>query len=114
MDFDESPEDVAFRAEALAWLKDNAALRGPATANAAADDPAHVARCKAWQAALADSGWAAIAWPAEYGGRGGTGRQQSLFNEEQSKFDVSTGLFAVGMGMAGPTLIAHGTEQQKN
>ncbi|MEY2468633.1 MAG: hypothetical protein QOF21_1331 [Actinomycetota bacterium] len=114
MDFDESPEDIAFRAEALAWLKEHATLRGPVTANAAADDPAHVARCKAWQATLADGGWAAIAWPAEYGGRGGTGRQQSLFNEAQSKFDVSTGLFAVGMGMAGPTLIAHGTEDQKN
>ena len=113
MDFDESPEDIAFRAEARAWLKDNAPLRGPATAKAAADDPAHVARCKQWQATLADAGWAAIAWPAEYGGRGGSGREQSLFNEEQSAFDVSTGLFAVGMGMAGPTLIAHGTPEQK-
>ncbi|MBA2607324.1 MAG: acyl-CoA dehydrogenase family protein [Actinobacteria bacterium] len=114
MDFDESPEDAAFRGEALAWLAENASRRGPVTANAVADDPAHVARCKKWQATLADAGWAAIAWPAAYGGRGATSRHQSLFNEEQSKFDVSTGVFAVGLGMAGPTLIAHGTEEQKD
>ncbi|MEY2397987.1 MAG: hypothetical protein QOJ00_1161 [Actinomycetota bacterium] len=114
MDFDESPEDVAFRAEALAWLEANAPRRGAATASAAADDPEHVARCKQWQATLAASGWAAIAWPAEYGGRGGTSRQQSLFNEEQQKFEVSTGVFAVGLGMAGPTLIAQGSPDQKD
>src|SRR4051794_26251328 len=113
MDFDESPEDVAFRAEALAWLRDNATPAGPATARRAADDPAHVQACKDWQRTLADAGWAAIAWPKEYGGRGGTSRQQSLFSQEQAKFAVSTGVFAVGLGMAGPTLIAHATPEQK-
>ena len=113
MDFDESPEDVAFRGEALAWLKENAEPAGPATVRRAADDPEHVRACKDWQRTLADAGWAAIAWPKEYGGRGGTSREQSLFNQEQAKFAVSTGVFAVGMGMAGPTLIAHGTDEQK-
>ena len=62
---------------------------------------------------LYDGGWAGITWPKEYGGRGGTGIQQAIFNEEQSQFDVATGAFAIGIGMVAPTLIVHGTEEQK-
>ena len=47
------------------------------------------------------------------GGRGGKGWQQRIFNEEQAKFDVAVGAFAVGIGMAGPTIIACGTDEQQ-
>jgi alkylation response protein AidB-like acyl-CoA dehydrogenase len=120
VDFDDTPEEAVFRAEARAWLTQHAPAKGTAIAgqrdrhNADPDaDKRHVVACKEWQLALYEGGWAGITWPKEFGGRGGTALQQSIFNQEQSKFDVSTGLFAVGIGMVGPTLIAWGTEEQK-
>jgi alkylation response protein AidB-like acyl-CoA dehydrogenase len=120
VDFDDTPDEAAFRAEARAFLAAHASLR---TADDASrllrhdPDPAaaaeHVARCKAWQRTLFDGGWAGITWPAAFGGRGGTGTQQAIFDQEQAAFDVSVGVFAVGIGMVGPTLIAHGTDGQK-
>src|SRR3954469_25207531 len=105
MDFGETPEDAAFRAECRAWLEANAELRtGNRTLGALTDaDPEaerrHVEASKAWQAVLADAGWAAISWPAEYGGRGGRPRQQGIFNEEVSRFDVPSSVFVQGIGM---------------
>jgi alkylation response protein AidB-like acyl-CoA dehydrogenase len=86
---------------------------GAARARAAGGDE-WVQRCKDWQRALYDGGWAGITWPKEYGGRGGTSLEQSIFAQEQARFGVSIGVFAVGIGMVGPTLIAHGTEAQKS
>ena len=118
MDFDDSPDEAAFRAEARAWLERHAT---PKTDNdglsrflRGVDEHAHVERCKAWQRTLYDGGWAGVTWPKEYGGRGGTPIQGAIFNQEQAKFDVGIGVFAVGIGMVGPTLIAHGTDSQKH
>ena len=122
MDFDETPEEAAFRAEVRAFLDDHAELRrkGEATSpyqqgGRVSDDAEldHVEACRRWQRTLHDNGWAGITWPKEYGGRGGTGVQQGIFNREQARYAVPTGVFAVGIGMVGPTLIAHGTEDQK-
>jgi alkylation response protein AidB-like acyl-CoA dehydrogenase len=114
MYFDDSPEDAAFRAEVRAWLADHAEpLRGSGTWSRNVEHPDFVENCRKWQATLADGGWGAITWPVEYGGRGGSGWQQTIFNQEAARFDVSAGAFAVGIGMVGPTLIAHGTAEQK-
>jgi alkylation response protein AidB-like acyl-CoA dehydrogenase len=122
MDFDDSPEEAAFRREARAWLEANARPRtGDADFSrhyhtAVVDDEAeaaHVRRCKQWQRTLYDGGWAGITWPKEYGGRGAAPIEAVIFNQEQARFDVSTGVFSVGIGMAGPTIIAHGTDAQK-
>jgi alkylation response protein AidB-like acyl-CoA dehydrogenase len=114
---------AAFRARARAFLEAHARPR-----RAGADDFArfrflgdpspeadaeHVRRCKEWQRTLFDGGWAGIAWPKEYGGRGGTPAEARVLAQEQARFDVEAGAFAVGIGMVGPTLIAHGTEEQK-
>jgi alkylation response protein AidB-like acyl-CoA dehydrogenase len=115
MDFDDTPEEAAFRAEARAWLEANAA-RLPEEGRGqfpAPGEPGYVEGCKEWQRVLYDGGWAGITWPKEYGGRGGTAVEQSIFSHEQAQFDVATGAFAVGIGMVGPTLIVHGTECQK-
>src|SRR5262249_13169207 len=77
-------------------------------------DAAHVRACKEWQRTLFAAGWAGITWPKEWGGRGGAGWQQRIFNEEQSRFNVAHGVFAVGIGMAGPTIIAWGTPEQQH
>src|SRR5262249_57102679 len=72
-------------------------------------DAVHVRACKEWQRTLFDGGWAGIAWPKEYGGQGGTPAEARAFAQEQARFDVETGAFAVGIGVGGPTPITHGT-----
>jgi alkylation response protein AidB-like acyl-CoA dehydrogenase len=119
---DDTPEEAAFRAEARAWLEAHAELRrgdedwtlyhfsGDPSPEAAA---AHLRRCREWQRTLYEGGWAGITWPKEYGGRGGTPAQARIFAQEEARFDVWAGTFAVGIGMVGPTLMAHGSEAQK-
>jgi alkylation response protein AidB-like acyl-CoA dehydrogenase len=118
----ESPDD-AFRKRARAFLEEHARPRRAGDDDFARfrflGDPSpeadaeHVRRCKEWQRTLFDGGWAGIAWPREYGGLGGTPAQARMFAREQARFDVEAGAFAVGIGMVGPTLIAHGSEAQK-
>ena len=116
MDFDESPEEAAFRAEARGWLEaaaDSEPARSLAT-GIARGDAQWVARAKPWQAHLADHGWAGITWPTDAGGRGGTASEQAIFTEESAKLGLSVNAFAVGIAMAGPTIIAHGTAEQRH
>jgi alkylation response protein AidB-like acyl-CoA dehydrogenase len=119
MDFGDSPDDAAFRAVCRAWLDDHAERRtaertlGVLTDADPESERRSIEAAKAWQSVLADEGWAGIAWPAEHGGRGGTPRQHALFAEEQADYDVPTSVFSQGIGMAGPTIIAHGTQAQQ-
>jgi alkylation response protein AidB-like acyl-CoA dehydrogenase len=120
VDFDDTPEEAIFRSEVRRWLDEHAPRRpaggmatGRGMALSEAAEREHVTRCKGWQRTLYDGGWAGITWPKEFGGRGGRPMQQVIFNQEQAHYDVSSGAFAVAIGMVGPTLIAHGTDQQK-
>jgi alkylation response protein AidB-like acyl-CoA dehydrogenase len=115
VDVDESPEEAAFRAEARAWLEaavETDAARG-IRGQAGSLDTDWVQRAKLWQAHLADHGWAGIAWPRDCGGRGGTPAQAVIFAEESARLGLVANAFAVGISMAGPTIIAHGTEEQR-
>jgi alkylation response protein AidB-like acyl-CoA dehydrogenase len=115
MDFDESAEDAAFRAEVRAWFARPEVGREVASFNGLTPDAdlAWIAVAKVWQQFLADQGWACITWPAEYGGRGGTPAQAAIFAEESARVGAFGATFAVGISMAGPTIIAHGTDEQK-
>src|SRR5829696_5027833 len=120
VDFEDRPEEAAFRREARTFLEQHAPLKqdraGPPPMGHDANSPEeaeHVRRSQAWQATLYDNGWAGITWPTRYGGRAGTIVQQMIFNQELARFDVSAGVFAQGIGMSGPTLIAHGTDEQR-
>jgi acyl-CoA dehydrogenase len=115
VDFDESPEEVAFRAEARAWLQ-QAADTEPARlvlSSGGRNDEEWVAKAKPWQAYLADHGWAGITWPKDCGGRGGTPSEQAIFTEEAARLGLAVNAFAIGIAMAGPTIIAHGTDAQR-
>ncbi len=120
MDFDDTPEEAAFRREANDWLaahakpkRDEAELSGMSAISAEAELQ-HVRESKAWQHVLYDNGWAGITWPKEFGGRGGTSIQSMIFAQEMAKFDVPSSVFAQAIGMAGPTLIQHGTPAQRS
>ena len=98
MDFDDSREEAAFRAEAREWLRAHApAFAGEGTtvdtASLTVEDQdeherAELARAVAWQHELCEHGWAGITWPKEYGGRGGTSLQHTIFAEEMATFDL--------------------------
>jgi alkylation response protein AidB-like acyl-CoA dehydrogenase len=66
-----------------------------------------------WQKTLNEHGWAAITWPREYGGRGLGPLQQIVWNQELTRVGLGDSLFLPAIGLAGPTIIAHGTDEQK-
>ena len=107
MDFQDTPQEAAFREEARTWLKQNV----PTEAELQGLDM--IAQNKLWQKRKYDAGWACLRWPKEYGGRGVSAIEQVIFNQEESKFRVPQGVFAIGQGMAAPTLMAYATDDQK-
>jgi alkylation response protein AidB-like acyl-CoA dehydrogenase len=119
VDFDDTPEEAAFRAEARAWLEANAIPRGSPEDFSAGnfsgqiDAAEYIKRCRWWQGQLHEGGWAGISWPKAFGGRGGKPIEEAIFAEEQAKWGVSAGVFAVALGMVGPTLMQHGTRAQQ-
>jgi alkylation response protein AidB-like acyl-CoA dehydrogenase len=114
---EDTREEAAYRAEIRSWFEANAELRSDEPAGPLDHSPEAEAvaweKMMAWQRKKYDGGWAAITWPTEYGGRGGTPIESMIFNEEQSKFDVPIGFIAASLGMIGPALMRFGTEDQK-
>ena len=74
---------------------------------------AAVVDARAFQRALYDAGYAGLSWPERYGGRGLTPRHEYIFDQEAGRYELPSGVFSIGLGMCGPTLLAHGTEEQK-
>jgi alkylation response protein AidB-like acyl-CoA dehydrogenase len=113
MDFRDSPSEAAFRAEATAFLAEHAprGFRSYTTEGADMEEVFH--EHVAWQKTLAAHGWGALTWPKPFGGRGLGPIEQIVWNEELTKRGAAHSMLAVGIGMAGPTLIAHGSEAQK-
>ncbi len=116
MDFNDTPDEAAFRAAARAWLDANAERLQPGERAPGLEmraDPAAIQRARAWQARKADAGWACITWPRAYGGRGSTTIQSVIWKQEESCFRTPPDIFAIGQGMLGPTIMVHGTEEQQ-
>jgi acyl-CoA dehydrogenase len=110
MDFNDTPEEAAFRKECHDWLASNAKLKADvsekrSSSNLSVDE--HVARAKAWQAKKAEAGFAQITWPKEWGGRGGTPIQSVIYSQEEAKFAVPGGVFEIGLGMCVPTVMTY-------
>ena len=111
MNFDDSPEEAAFRNEARAWIDTN----HPADWRQilAGDFLETLDQRRAWQAKKADAGWACLTWPKQYGGRGATPMESAIWAQEEAELAALSLFTVIGVGMAGPTLMAHGSEQQK-
>lgn len=115
MDFNDTPEEAAYREQARTWLAKNAARhKSASTGNGRKpNSPEHMAAAKDWQARKAAAGYACITWPKEWGGGGGTPIQQVIFNQEEAKAGVNYGYFAIGLGMCVPTVMAFSDEETK-
>ena len=110
VDFELSDSERAFRDEVRAWLKANAPRKnGPGED----DMQAFVASRRAWQKKLYEAGYVGITWPKEYGGRGAGFMEQLIFNDEMIQAQAPEPINVIGLGMGGPVVIAHGTDEQK-
>ena len=113
MDFLDAPDEAAFRTEVRSFIETEA----PKPAKGMNGEEALVANWddnQAWFKKLGSKGWIAPAWPKEYGGAGLTTMQQFVLNEELALHRVPRPMhLIIGLGMAGPTIIVHGTEEQR-
>lgn len=110
MDFRFTEQQNALRDEIRAFLKE-AMPKDYVPAHVGAQEPwdVHMAFTKK----LAERGWVAPAWPKEYGGQGWGYVDQTIFAEELAYAGAPEGARVFNVGMIGPTLIVHGTEEQK-
>lgn len=99
MDLTETEPERALRRELRDWLAEHAAERGDGG--------------RAWQRRLAAGGWGAPAWPVQHGGRGLGPVEANIAAEEMARARAGRGIAAIGVGWAGPAIIAHGSEAQK-
>jgi alkylation response protein AidB-like acyl-CoA dehydrogenase len=112
MDFRDTPEEAAFRAELRDWLA--AALPAdwltrPPQVGRYSDEQA-----REWSMRLYEAGYVGLTWPKEYGGQSAPHTFQGIYLEETGRIGAPPHLNTIGLGMAGPTILAHGTEEQKN
>jgi alkylation response protein AidB-like acyl-CoA dehydrogenase len=108
MDLSFSAEEEAFAREVREWLR--AHLDLPPRFATLADE---IEWGRRWQAKLAADRWVGIHWPAEYGGRAASPVQVAIFNMEYARSRALQPVNRVGINLAGPTLLAHGTDEQK-
>jgi alkylation response protein AidB-like acyl-CoA dehydrogenase len=114
MDFRDSESEAAFRAEARAFLEANKPARWEHPFDDGVVEDALLCGSKAWQRTLYENGWGAILWPKQFGGRGLGPIEAIIWNQELVRLGLGESIFVVGTAMAGPTIIAHGTEDQKS
>ena len=126
MDFAYSPADEAFRAELRGWLDDElpkflAEWSDPAEGDDEVVDVTtnagvmrQMERRRAWQRKLNEGNWAAITWPAEWGGRDASVTEAMIYSEEMAKARTPGIYNANGLWQIGPMVIKWGTDEQKN
>jgi len=114
MDFRDSEKEAAFRAEARAFLEANKPAKWAHPFDDDVDEHALLSGSKAWQSTLYENGWGAILWPRDFGGRGLGPIEAIIWNQELVRLGLGESIFVVGTAMAGPTIIAHGTPEQKS
>ncbi len=112
MDLRDTQEEGAFRAELRAWVDANlpADKRGGRGGAQRFEDPF----IREWSRKLFEAGYAGLTWPKEYGGESAPPSFQAILYEELAAAQAPTHVGVIGINMAGPTIIAHGTEEQKS
>ena len=112
MDLRDTPEEARFREELRAWVDANLPeeKRGGRGGAQRFDDPF----VRDWSRKLYEGGYAGLTWPKEYGGVGAPPSFQAILYEELAAAQAPSHVGVIGLSMAGPTIIAHGTEEQKS
>lgn len=112
MDFSYPPEAERFRKELRAWLTAN--LTDDVVAAAAAGTDASAFEVlRSWNATMAEAGWSAVSWPAEYGGRGASVLEQLVYVEETTRARVPNPLNIIGINNIAPAIMQYGSEAQR-
>jgi len=111
VDLNDTPEQARYRAGVRAWIDEHAA---DAPAAEGRDEQHAIAARRAWQGRLAAAGLAGVTWPLQYGGQGLGAAEQVIVDQEIARAGVPGILDVIGVGMLGPTIIAHGSEEQKS
>jgi alkylation response protein AidB-like acyl-CoA dehydrogenase len=115
----DTADQAAFRAEARAFLREHLPPRqaaNPWALNFTADERearAHFEAGRTWQRLLFDNRFAGLTYPREYGGRGGESWHERIFREELAEVEAPTSFISATIAMLGPTLMRHGTEEQR-
>jgi len=113
MDLSYTPEELAFQKKVRAWLAKSVPKKQRNEAPLERGDPKRVGQAKAWQRKVFEAGYLALGWPKEYGGQGLNVMHQTIVNEEMVRAQAPSLIGMMGIQMVGPTLIAHGTEEQR-
>ena len=119
MDFNDTPEEAAFRKEVRTWINANAPkhlepeLRRANFGSNGVESEDPIAAGKAWQRKKADAGWACLHWPKEYGGGARTPMERVIWGQEEGVYGALSGAFIIGHGMCGPTVMTWASEEQK-
>src|SRR6266403_1996831 len=119
MNFDDTPQQAAFRDQARNWIDANAPKQYEAELSKASLGRIRLQKeeivdvGKAWQKKKAEGGWACLHWPKEYGGRGATPIEKVIWQQEEGVYGKLTQPFQIGEGMCGPTVMAYGSEEHK-
>ncbi|MBK5115664.1 MAG: acyl-CoA dehydrogenase family protein [Thermoleophilia bacterium] len=108
MDLTLTSDEQAFRDEVRTWLEDNHPGAGPE-----GDDSVRFEFQRDWQRKMHADGWAGVSWPKEYGGRGASLLEQTIFYSEMAAAKVPPPANILGLVMGGPVVMAHGDESQK-
>jgi acyl-CoA dehydrogenase len=112
-------EQATFRAEAREFLRSHLPPRrdaNPWALNFTSDESearAHFESGRTWQRVLFDNGFAGLTYPCEYGGRGGEAWHERIFREELAGVEAPTAFISATIAMLGPTLMRHGSEEQR-
>jgi alkylation response protein AidB-like acyl-CoA dehydrogenase len=109
MDFDDTPEEAAWRTQVRSFLEQHRDELGSRSAERTFDKDVSRAR----QATLYDAGLVGVTWPVEAGGQGGTPMQQAIIDQEMARLGIPGLINLIGIGMCGPTVIVHGSDDQK-
>src|SRR5262249_17886765 len=114
VDLNDTPQQAEYRTKVRAWLDEHKAQapEGRGTRAGAEDDADTDAR-RRWQGRLAEGGLAGVTWPVDVGGQGLGPIEQVIVGQEIARARVPGILDVIGVGMLGPTIIAHGTDEQK-
>jgi alkylation response protein AidB-like acyl-CoA dehydrogenase len=115
MDFTLTPEQQSFRDEVRSWLSRNLPSGWSSKTQAASDVPREAAYdfLRQWQRKMYEAGFVGLTWPKESGGRGLTFMEEMILQEEMALAKAPPMLNILAVGMAGPTINAYGTEEQK-